>query len=329
MKSMRGFTLVELAVALLIVGLLLAGALIPLSSQLELTNIANTQRTMDEIKQALLGFVQVNGRLPCPARGQTPDGTTDSVTWAPASFAAGAEQLDSTTNYRCYTVTGVLPWATLGVPETDAWGRRFTYRVSAAFADFPPPTNLTPTIESRGVPAGGALGTTPQTYRSTPASPADQSPTCPPPSTLPTTASFVLCSLGDIAVYNRDESTHAAMAQAAGVPAIVIAHGRNGYGAFKPDGQRIIGTNDLNADGVPDQNVDEAANVNGTTTIATTVGQGAAYLQYVYYNRVPAGVASGCSDPTAGSPLCEFDDIVMWISQPLLASRMVSAGKLP
>ena len=30
-----------------------------------------------------------------------------------------------------------MPWATLGVPETDAWGRRFTYRVTTALADDP------------------------------------------------------------------------------------------------------------------------------------------------------------------------------------------------
>jgi hypothetical protein len=28
----------------------------------------------------------------------------------------------------------VLPWATLGLAQTDDWGRRFTYRVTASFA---------------------------------------------------------------------------------------------------------------------------------------------------------------------------------------------------
>jgi hypothetical protein len=30
---------------------------------------------------------------------------------------------------------GVIPWTTLGVAETDAWERRFTYRVFAEFAN--------------------------------------------------------------------------------------------------------------------------------------------------------------------------------------------------
>jgi hypothetical protein len=28
-----------------------------------------------------------------------------------------------------------VPWTTLGVSETDAWGRRFSYQVTSAFAD--------------------------------------------------------------------------------------------------------------------------------------------------------------------------------------------------
>ncbi len=318
MMAKQGFTLVELAVALLIVGLLLAGSLIPLSSQVELRNIYETQKTMDEIKKALVGFVLSNGRLPCPARGQTPVATTDAVTWAPAQFAAGAEQYDSTNN-RCYTVLGVLPWASLGVSETDAWGRRFTYRVSPAFADGITAVNPNPP------PANGTLETR---TNITPVSPANQSPVCSLTS-APTNSSFALCTLGDIAIYNRDDATHTATAQAAGLPVIVISHGRNGFGAFKPDGQRVTGTGDLNGDGVPDQNADEAANVNGTTTLAASAVTGSSYLQYQYFNRTPAGIAAGCSDTTAGSPLCEFDDVVIWMSPSLIMSQMVSVGKLP
>ena len=31
----------------------------------------------------------------------------------------------------------MAPWVALGVPETDAWGRRFTYRVTLMFSDAP------------------------------------------------------------------------------------------------------------------------------------------------------------------------------------------------
>src|SRR5713226_889518 len=133
MSKSTGFSLVELAVALAIIALLLAGALIPLSTQIDVRNGADTQRSMDSIREALIGFAQANGRLPCPANGATPAGTVDTTTW-PASIAAGAEQWNAGANV-CYTAIGVVPWTTLGVAETDAWGRRFTYRVSPVFSD--------------------------------------------------------------------------------------------------------------------------------------------------------------------------------------------------
>ena len=35
----------------------------------------------------------------------------------------------------CATDEGNLPWATLGVPEDDAWENKFHYRVTGTFAD--------------------------------------------------------------------------------------------------------------------------------------------------------------------------------------------------
>ncbi len=150
MSRSKGFSLVELAVALAIIALLLAGALIPLSTQIDVRNSADTQRGMESIRDAIVGFAQANGRLPCPANGATPAGTVDTTTWFTA-VGAGAEQWDPPNN-RCYTAFGVVPWTTLGVAETDAWGRRFSYRVSPAFADgfaAVPPTWSTTTGTSR------------------------------------------------------------------------------------------------------------------------------------------------------------------------------------
>src|SRR5437762_13518430 len=81
MSRGKGFSLVELAVALAIIALLLAGALIPLSTQVEVRNVADTQRRIESIREAILGFAQANGRLPCPAYGGTPGGTVDTAAW--------------------------------------------------------------------------------------------------------------------------------------------------------------------------------------------------------------------------------------------------------
>lgn len=313
-RGHRGFTLAELAIALVILALLLAGAIIPLSSQLELRNITDTQRTMEHIREALIGFAMANGRLPCPARGQTPAGTTDSTTWAPTSVDAGNEQWDSTNN-RCFVLSGVVPWATLGVPEVDAWGRRFTYRVSHAFADAVSLASYQSLATPALSPANASL-----------MSPANQTPTCVPTPT-PTLSSFALCSLGDIAVYNRNESTKARVTIGSALPALFVSHGRNGYGAFQTNGIRFSGPGDTDGDGVPDPNADEAANVSGSTTLNPLSSGG--FLQWAYYSRPTVASSASCSDTTAGSPPCEFDDIVFMISPSTLMARMVSAGRLP
>jgi len=209
----KGFSLVELAVALAIMALLIAGALIPLSTQMEVRNTADTRRTMESIREAIIGFAQANGRLPCPAAGTVATGTNDG-----AGRPAGAEQLNPTTlpppsTATCANSFGVVPWTTLGVPETDNWGRRFSYWVSPIFAD--------------------GLGTA--TFNNT--FPLAQNPACPIPLIpTPTQSSFALCSMGSFTVNTRNEGTHAQSALGQALPAVFISHGKNGAGAFTPGG---------------------------------------------------------------------------------------------
>lgn len=63
----RGFTLVELAVGLVIIGLLLSSIIVPLSAQQDIRKTAKTEQLLNEVNKSLLGFVSSNGRLPCPA----------------------------------------------------------------------------------------------------------------------------------------------------------------------------------------------------------------------------------------------------------------------
>ena len=113
----RGFTLIEMAIVLMIVGLLLGGLLVPLSAQMDQRNNSATQKALSEIKEAIFGYALANGRLPCPAKANIATGSLN------------AGMVD------CTLTTGVLPWATLGVNETDAWGNRYTYGVTSTFAD--------------------------------------------------------------------------------------------------------------------------------------------------------------------------------------------------
>lgn len=114
-----GFTLIEIAIVLVIVGLI-AGTLLPLlGGQVNNQYRRTTITSLANVQQALIGFAISNGRLPCPDRDG--DGQEDR-TGANSCFTANF------TNDR-------LPSATLGVSATDPWGQTFRYRVSSNFAD--------------------------------------------------------------------------------------------------------------------------------------------------------------------------------------------------
>lgn len=119
-----GFTLVELAIAVFVIALLVGSVLVPLVAQVEQRQIAETQKAMDEIREALFGFAVANGYLPCPAVSAT-NGQEDRT----AGVCTGGKR------------QGYLPWETLGVSRVDAWGRLFRYSVTPGF---------TPTVSFNG-----------------------------------------------------------------------------------------------------------------------------------------------------------------------------------
>jgi prepilin-type N-terminal cleavage/methylation domain-containing protein len=196
----RGFTLIEMAVVLMIVGLLLGGMLVPLTAQMDQRNISDTQKSLSDIKEAIIGYTLANGRLPCPATATIP--TTTS--------GAGIEKTSgSGSSLVCSNASGVVPWSTLGVNETDAWGHRFTYRVMSDFAD--------------GIGSSSYGG-------------------C-PGGTVALQATFALCSLGNLSVMSAKSG---GTTIASNIPAVIISHGKNGAGAYTPLGGSPlpVGSND-------------------------------------------------------------------------------------
>ena len=105
--SIKGFTLTELAIVLVIVALLIGGMLVPLSAQRDIHNINETKRQLAEIKEALLGFAIIKGRFPCQSSETDPDAAEYGIEDIP-----------------CPNAEGYLPWRTLGVTEVDAWGSK-------------------------------------------------------------------------------------------------------------------------------------------------------------------------------------------------------------
>ncbi|MCQ3925508.1 MAG: hypothetical protein DPW12_15315 [Rhodocyclaceae bacterium] len=61
-----GFSLVELAVVVLIVSILLTMGLAAFSVQVDTAALSATQRRQDAIKDALIAYLRKNARLPCP-----------------------------------------------------------------------------------------------------------------------------------------------------------------------------------------------------------------------------------------------------------------------
>lgn len=129
-KRQSGFTLIEIAIVLVIFGLVLSALLLPLQAQRDQAFLAQTNATLDNSRQALLGFAQRNGRLPCPA-----------TNFGTATFPDDTGTSNPNGSGPCNQLVGFLPAATLGIQPTDAqgfaldgWNNRIRYAVTNANA---------------------------------------------------------------------------------------------------------------------------------------------------------------------------------------------------
>ncbi|MEO5362293.1 MAG: prepilin-type N-terminal cleavage/methylation domain-containing protein [Magnetococcus sp. DMHC-8] len=104
-----GFTLLEIAIVLLVVGLLLGSGITSYTAQRDNSQRQRGQVHLDSIRQALIGYVISYGRLPCPnTNGDGQEGD-------------------------CTALIGLLPWRDLGVQRLDPHGNHFTYHASANY----------------------------------------------------------------------------------------------------------------------------------------------------------------------------------------------------
>lgn len=262
-RRQRGFTLLEMAIVVFIVGMLTAGLIGPVQVQLEARDRRKTLDVMAQASEALYGYALTHRRLPCP------DTNGDGMADPQFTIASGGD---------CDNESGFLPWAELGVDGGDAWGNHLTYRVRERQFTFPA-----------------------------------QNSTCDGNST----DEFDLCSQGNIDIETRGDDAGTAgvtegkfkfpAATPDNVAAVLVSHGRNGYGA--------TGLDNVPRGAVPTENGDEEENADGDAE---------------FVSRAYSQAQDGCADDSSeGSPLCEFDDLVLPISRSLLVSRMVSAGQLP
>jgi prepilin-type N-terminal cleavage/methylation domain-containing protein len=120
-RSQSGFSLIELAIVLVIIGMLVGSILGTLGARIENTRISETKDALEEIKLALYGFAvsKTPVRLPCP------DISND-----------GVEDFDPLSPTQCASpqVAANLPWATLGIERGDAWASTYSYWVADLYS---------------------------------------------------------------------------------------------------------------------------------------------------------------------------------------------------
>jgi len=124
----RGFTLIEIAIVLVVIGLLLSGGLLAVSPVIQSAQTSETRQKIATVESAILGYVIANGCLPCPAQ----------VNLATNNAAAGLTNNGAATYTGCSAGAcvgggvGTVPWVSLGISEgdaTDAWGQRLRFGV--------------------------------------------------------------------------------------------------------------------------------------------------------------------------------------------------------
>lgn len=186
---------------------------------------------------------------------------------------------------------GFLPFLDLGVPATDAWGRVFRYAVASEF-----------------------------TYQTSPGAPAATSQLDLGDANSP--FGFInVETRGDDPSAGGGGETKETILLSDRAPAAVMSVGPNGSGGTWLNS---AGTLPPTAAGTHERdNVDTTpANFPIPPIVAAPP-----WRTFVQRQHTPDG--TGCSDTAEGQPFCEYDDLLIWLSAPVLFNRLVEARQLP
>ena len=146
MNKKSGFSLIELAVVMMVMGLLLGGLLGPLSGRNQQQRFEETRSNLESIKAALISYSIRHGRLPCP--DTEVESLRDGLENNPlpeqrCGHPTGIVAAPSLAEQR-KIVSGFLPYSDLGVGQYDAYGNAYLYTVSLSYADMPSSLDPTP-----------------------------------------------------------------------------------------------------------------------------------------------------------------------------------------
>jgi type II secretory pathway pseudopilin PulG len=283
---------------MVVLTILAAGLLVPLTTNIESKRYEATQKVLAEANEALIGYAMSHSTTPSCTCNYVSSGALDSSASTcpykapcpgsnPYSPNSGGNYTmirhylpcpDKTsafgvaTNFpndgkedrngaACEVQEGNLPWVDLGVGRTDAWGNHLHYSVT---------DNATTTFSDKS-------------------------------------SGFTSASSGDKIVCN---SSSCATIVASQLPAVILSYGKNGKGALHED--------PLATQQAAPNSDDERENIDMRTTADPTCCK-------------PGG--SGTNDhfvshssSEASATTSEFDDLVVWLPSSVLVSRVCPAG---
>ncbi len=280
---------------LLIVTILLGYTVAMFPRQQELKQYRAVDRQMDQVIEAIIGFAQVNGRLPCPAQ---PDG-------------AGVEDIDNEividVELGCDTYAGFVPVNTLGLDDRfnedslliDPWGNPYRYYVTDVDFNLDDSSDFTTPGQMRLV---GLVDT--------------EANVPPGDGYLDLDGRYLICAdpggtVDDQCLdaanevfgrYDPNAGVGGIETRYAGAPFVLLSMGKNWSEATVGDELENSGATATSNVGVPSGNTYLLKNVAGGETT---------------FVRRPGGLAD------------DFDDVVRWVSPNVLFSRMIQADQLP
>lgn len=157
--GMSGFSLIEIAVVLVIISILATMVAIPLASQLEQKRSEETRKQIELAKEALMGYAMANGRLPCPANTASSGASSYCTLGTGACVATTVATMAILAHGRCADSNGLLPAVTLGVAPIDAQGFAIDaweegsnlHRIRYAVSKFESPAGTFPITAANGI----------------------------------------------------------------------------------------------------------------------------------------------------------------------------------
>ncbi len=124
LNNIRGFSLIELAIVVMVIGITIGAGLTVLSQYSSQSKITQTKLRIEAILDVINEYADEYNSLPCPASYTAPFGSNaHGLADCGAAYSGGG------------TVMGAVPTTNLGLYPTmsmDGWGRRMTYIVKSA-----------------------------------------------------------------------------------------------------------------------------------------------------------------------------------------------------